>query len=148
MFTISKLNSKQLGDFKNLIQLFEKVFEMPKFVQPNDTYLYELLEGPEFMVFVAYNNEKRIVGGLTAYILKQYYSTRPLVYVFDLAVKKDYQRMGVGSSLIQHIRQYCADQNMEEVFVQADKVDQYAIEFYRSTHTTEEEDVSHFYYKL
>jgi aminoglycoside 3-N-acetyltransferase I len=36
----------------------------------------------------------------------------------------------------------------EEVFVQADKIDTNAVDFYRSTKPTEEEQVLHFYYRL
>jgi aminoglycoside 3-N-acetyltransferase I len=43
---------------------------------------------------------------------------------------------------------YCRERGYEEVFVQADKVDDYAIDFYRATPITAEEEVVHFYYSL
>jgi aminoglycoside 3-N-acetyltransferase I len=36
----------------------------------------------------------------------------------------------------------------EEVFVQADEADDYALDFYRTTKPTNEEKVRHFYYSL
>ncbi|WP_342775446.1 hypothetical protein [Leptospira ilyithenensis] len=42
---------------------------------------------------------------------------------------------------------YCKQNGVEEVFLQADLGDDYAIEFYRSTGTTPE-SVVHFYYPL
>ena len=44
--------------------------------------------------------------------------------------------------------QILQSKNLEELFVQADKVDDYAIDFYRATGPTNEEQVIHFYYSL
>lgn len=92
--------------------------------------------------------EQKVIAGLTVYVLDQYYSEKPLAYIYDLAVLNEYQRMGVGRKLIAFIRELCRQKGFEEVFVQADKVDDYAIDFYRSTQPTDEEQVVHFYYKL
>jgi len=79
--------------------------------------------------------------------LRQYYSTSPLVYIYDLAVAPEYQRKGIGKMLITEIQSYCKDIGVEEVFVQADVADDYALDFYRST-GARGEDVVHFYYPL
>ena len=143
---IKKLGHYDLNYFKDLIRVFEDVFEMEKFTMPDDDYLQQLLEKDSFLVFVALSEDK-VVGGLTAYILQQYYSVRPLVYIYDLAVKTNYQRQGIGSILIAGITNYCRETGMEEVFVQADEEDGYALEFYHSTGATAEK-VVHFYYPL
>lgn len=143
---IKKLGHYDLNYFKDLIRVFEDVFEMEKFTIPDDDYLQQLLEKDSFLVFVALSEDK-VVGGLTAYILPQYYSVRPLVYIYDLAVKTNYQRQGIGSILIDGITNYCRETGMEEVFVQADEEDGYALEFYHSTGATAEK-VVHFYYLL
>ena len=143
---IKKLGNYDLNYFKDLIRVFEDVFEMKKFIMPDDDYLQQLLENGSFLVFVALS-EGKVVGGLTAYILQQYYSVRPLVYIYDLAVKTNYQRQGIGSLLIAGITNYCRETGMEEVFVQADEEDGYALEFYHSTGATAEK-VVHFYYPL
>lgn len=90
----------------------------------------------------------KIVGGLSVYILEQYYSKKPLAYLYDLAVLKEFQRKGVGRKLMEFVTRYCRQKGIEEVFVQADKADEYAIEFYRSTKPTNEEQVVHFTYRL
>ncbi len=92
--------------------------------------------------------ENQILGGLTVYILDQYYSEQPLAYIYDLAIAKKFQRQGIGKKLITALREYCNENGFEEVFVQADKADDIAIDFYRSTKITAEEQVVHFYYKL
>jgi ribosomal protein S18 acetylase RimI-like enzyme len=143
---IKKLNSKDLGQFKALIFLFENVFEMKDLVIPDDEHLMNLLNDKNFFVFVAIS-ENNVVGGLTSYTLEQYYSKRPLVYIYDLAVKTEFQRRGIGKLLIFAIKDYCMQMGMEEMFVQADEADYHALEFYRGTEGNPEK-VVHFNYPL
>lgn len=144
---IKKLEAKDLSLFKGLINLFEEVFEMKPFKMPRDEYLGGLLANSDFHVFIALQKEA-IIGGLTAYTLYQYYSTKPLAYIYDLAVSRQHQRQGVGKNLIKTTTVYFQQKGYEEVFVQADKADGYAIDFYRQTKPTKEEDVAHFCYTL
>ncbi|PJZ46230.1 GNAT family N-acetyltransferase [Leptospira brenneri] len=143
---IKKLTSSDLNQFIELICVFEDVFEMKNFQIPKSEYLQTLLNRDDFYVFVSIF-EGQVIGGLTTYTLRQYYSEKPLVYIFDLAVLTKYQRQGIGKSLIQSINSYCKDLGVEEVFVQADLVDDYALDFYRST-GARAEGVVHFYYPL
>lgn len=145
---IKKLNKSDLPEFIQLIKVFEDVFEMKGFVMPPQEHLQQLLSDEKFIVFVALDEKNNVVAGLTAYTLVQYYSTKPLAYIFDLAVATHLQRKGIGKRLITGINKYCRDAGMEEVFVQADKVDEYALDFYRKNNPTDEEDVSHFYFKF
>jgi len=144
---IEKLGKNNLTKFTELIRLFEEVFEMPDFSLPGSTHLRSLLGNKSFLVFIA-EKDNRVVGGLTAYVLEQYYSSQPLAYIYDLAVGRAHQRQGIGKKLVEAIHLYCKDNGFEEVFVQADKIDRHAVDFYRSTKPTEEEDVFHFYYLL
>lgn len=141
------LQSHNLDELKELILLFEDVFEMKNFKIPDETHLRKLLAKENFFAVVAKTNDK-IIGGLTIYVLDQYYSHKPLAYIYDLAVLTNYQRKGVGKSLIAFTNNFCKQKGFEEVFVQADKVDDYAIDFYRTTKPTNEEQVVHFYYTL
>ena len=143
---IKKLSREDLNLFKELILLFEDVFEMKDFRAPGDRHLLKVLSTSGFFVFVASANGK-VVGGLTAYTLEQYYSTRPLVYIYDLAVATQLQRKGIGSMLMSAITSHCREMGMEEVFVQADDVDLHALEFYRHTGGNAE-SVVHFTYPL
>ncbi|WPP50695.1 GNAT family N-acetyltransferase [Catalinimonas niigatensis] len=143
---IKKLETHDIDQFIALIRVFEDVFEMKAFLMPERHYLQQLLAKDDFFVFVALS-EGNVLGGLTSYTLQQYYSTSPLVYIYDLAVQTDFQRKGIGKKLISAITKYCKEMDMEEVFVQADEVDDYALDFYRSTGATSEK-VVHFYYPL
>ncbi|KAA5549162.1 GNAT family N-acetyltransferase [Adhaeribacter rhizoryzae] len=143
---IRKLDSQEIQLFKELIRVFEVVFEMKDFRIPEDEYLQKLLAQEGFYVFVTLQDAE-VIGGLTAYTLNQYYSRLPLVYIYDLAVATQFQRKGIGQKLISGITSYCKQIGVEEVFVQADEVDDYALDFYHKTGATAEK-VVHFYYPL
>lgn len=141
------LTSNDLDTFIALIALFEEVFEMEDFVCPSKIHLSTLLAKEDFRAIVALS-EGQVLGGLTLYFLPQYYAHKPLAYLYDLAVKTEFQRQGIGKQLMTFTQQYCKKAGFEEIFVQADKVDVHALNFYRATDPTGEEDVSHFYYRL
>lgn len=143
---IKQLEYYDIALFQALIRVFEDVFEMQDFQMPDEKYLQQLLHQDGFYIFVAVVDNK-VVGGLTAYTLQQYYSTRPLVYIYDLAVLTLYQRQGIGKKLIASVNNYCQSIGVEEVFVQAEEVDNDALDFYHSTGATAEK-VVHFYYPL
>ncbi|HEX2919688.1 MAG TPA: GNAT family N-acetyltransferase [Bacteroidales bacterium] len=144
---IKILQQNNIEEFCELISVFENVFKMDPYTRPGETHLKKLLQNNHFYAIVTLV-EKRIIAGLTLYVLDQYYSEKPLAYIYDLAVLPEYQRKGIGRRLVEFTNEYCMKNGFEEVFVQADKVDDYAIEFYRSTKPTDEEQVVHFYYKL
>ncbi|RPD43779.1 GNAT family N-acetyltransferase [Paracnuella aquatica] len=144
---IQILDANNLTAFKGLIAVFERSFEMAHFRMPADAHLKSVLSRDHFFAVVA-SVDGNVVGGLTFYVLDQYYAEKPLAYIYDLAVLPEYQRMGIGKKLIDTTNEYCRQQGFEEVFVQADKVDAHALLFYRATKPTEEEEVVHFYYTL
>ena len=144
---IQILQSNDLEELNELISVFGNVFEMGNFKRPSQAHLQNLLNKENFFAVVA-KNENRVIAGLTGYVLDQYYAERPLAYIYDLAVLKQHQRKGVGKRLIEFTTQFCREKGFEEVFVQADKVDDHAIDFYRSTKPTDEEQVVHFYYAI
>jgi ribosomal protein S18 acetylase RimI-like enzyme len=141
---IVKLTGKDLDKFIQLIKLFETVFEMEDLQMPDSEYLRDQLLKTDFLVFVAIAGNT-VVGGLTAYTLNQYYSKTPQVYIYDLAVKSTMQRKGIGKLLIAAIKDYSRNIGIGQMYVQADKIDDHAIDFYRSTGGTEQE-VIHFNY--
>ncbi|WP_375578279.1 GNAT family N-acetyltransferase [Marivirga tractuosa] len=144
---IQIIQANRIDDLLALISVFEDVFEMEKFVVPSQTHLQKLLNNEHFLAVVAKSNEK-VIAGLTVYVLDQYYSERPIAHIYDLAVSTSYQRKGIGSKLIAFANEYCKQSGFEEVFVQAEKDDDYAIDFYRSTKPAEELEAVHFSYKF
>lgn len=147
MTAIQLLKHNDLDQLNELISVFENVFEMDSFKRPSKAHLQKLLDKDTFFAVVA-TTENKVIAGLTVYLLDQYYSERPLAYIYDLAVLTAYQRKGIGKKLIEFTTEYCRNKGFEEVFVQADKVDDYAIDFYRLTRPTNEEQVVQFSYVL
>lgn len=92
-FIVRQLTSQDLNLFQELIFVFEDVFAMQNFTIPNQNHLQNLLDKPDFMVFVALL-ENKVVGGLTAYILTSYFFQSSDVYILDLAIKREFQRKG------------------------------------------------------
>lgn len=138
------------GDTKSLsevLRLFEDVFEMKGFRHPDLEHLRDILSSDMLRVIVARQYEQ-IVGAMTVYVLPNLYETRPLAYIMDLAVDRDFQRKGIGTQLMEYIRKVAGQEGFSEVFVQADRPDDYALDFYRKTNPSAEEDVVHFYYSL
>lgn len=143
---IQKLSYRDIDSFIELLDVFEEVFEMKNFEMPSVVHLEELLGKNDFFVFVA-RSEGTIVGGLTAYSLTQYFSESPLLYIYDVAVLKKYQRKGIGKKLLMGVKDYCRETGIDEIIVQADEADEHAIEFYQST-GAKAAKVVQFYYAL
>lgn len=138
--------SSHVSSFKNLILLFQKIFEEPVAKLPDDKYLRRVLAKPEFLVFTAEVNGE-VIGGLTAYLLDKYYYEGSEIFIYDLAVKKDYQRKGIGKRLIAAVQEYGRSVGVRDIFVAAAREDHQALDFYRATGGLEEE-VVHFNYTL
>ena len=141
-----KLTNKDLPVLTALVRIYEEVFEMKEFAMPPSSHLQSLLEKDQLIFFVALSDHQ-VIGGLTAYILPSVYSESSEVYVYDLAVRTEYQRTGIGRKLIDELKTYCRLLGSKEIFVQADLEDQHAIDFYRAT-GGQSENVIHFSYVL
>jgi ribosomal protein S18 acetylase RimI-like enzyme len=144
--TFRKLSYEDLPVLTALIKVYEEVFEMKDFRMPSAGHLQSLLEKEHIIFFVALSGSQ-VIGGLTAYVLPSVYFESSEVYVYDLAVKTEYQRKGAGRTLIDELKTYCRNLGSKEIFVQADLEDQHAIDFYRATGGISE-DVIHFSYGL
>ena len=132
-----------IGAFIELIRLYDDVFEMENFRIPPKEHLQKILSNDSNISIVALMDNK-VIGGLSGYILDQYYSEKPLFYLYDLAVAKTHQRKGIGKQLINFLLEYCMQKGFEEAYVQADKVDEHALAFYRGTRMKNEEEVHQF----
>ncbi|HSF87821.1 MAG TPA: GNAT family N-acetyltransferase [Saprospiraceae bacterium] len=144
-FEIKILGTANLEAFTQLLDVFDIVFEYEASPRPDDAYLERLLNKDSFIVIVAMQ-EDTVIAGLTAYVLDQYHSTLPVLYVQDLAVMHDFQRKGVGSKLMEYVVRYARDHGFQQMFIQAELEDDYAVEFYRKTKPTGELMAVHFYY--
>lgn len=129
---VKKLTGDDVEPFIELIDLFRDVLETDRITKARPEHLHRLLARPDFVVFVA-RFANQVVGGLTAYLLPQYHSEKPVVYLYDIAIGTAYQGQGVGTKLLTQLMHYCRSMGAEELFVQADIEDSQAIHFYRAT---------------
>lgn len=149
--SIKKLAPEDSKAFAALIQLFQVAFEHEEKPEPDLHYLQALLQDARFWVFVAIKTapgeEPLVVGGLTAYMLYEYYEAKPLIYLYDLAVKEAFQRRGIGQKLVSALKAHSQGYGAVQLFVQADLEDEHALEFYRASGATAT-SVVHFNYEL
>jgi aminoglycoside 3-N-acetyltransferase I len=128
---IKKLGNKDLLLFQKLILLFSNVFEMDNNASAKKSYLKSLLSNTAFIALVIFH-EDEIVGGLTAYELPLYYAEYSEIYIYDVAIKRQFQRMGFGNKLLSSLKKYCRKNTIKEFFVEAHEEDKHSVSFYHS----------------
>ena len=97
----------------------------------SDAYLNRLLAREDFWAIAACVDDL-IVGGLTAHTLPMTSSSSAEIFVYDIAVRSDYQRQGVGRRLLADLRTRAAASGISVVFVSVDNADTEALDFYRA----------------
>lgn len=144
--TTRRLTTDEVTVFQSVLALFEEVFAMKHGANLPQEYLGTVLGDPHFSVLIA-EHDNQVVGALTAYTLSSYYSEKPLLYLYDLAVRATMQRQGVGSTLLKALQNYGQEIGAAEMFVQADLEDGYALDFYQKNGGTPE-SVVHYTYPI
>jgi aminoglycoside 3-N-acetyltransferase I len=140
----TQLQSQDLTRFRELMTVFADAFEDPHAygdAPPSDAYLQRLLAKPTVIALAA-EVEGTVVGGLVAYVLEKFERERSEIYIYDLAVAASHRRQGIARDLILELKRIAADVGAYVIYVQADLVDDPAIQLYTSLGTRE--DVLHF----
>ena len=128
---IRQLTSKDLDTFRDLISLLNQVFEAPDNI-PRDGYLHALLNNPSFIAIGVMHN-KEVIGGLTAYLLPMTTTETSEVFIYDIAIREDHQRTGVGRQLLSELNDCCSLKGIRQIFVDASEMDEHAVKFYQAT---------------
>ncbi len=97
----------------------------------SDSYLDQLLGRDEFWAVAAFAGDD-IIGGVTAHTLPMTGTESSEIFIYDIAVRSDYQRNGIGRHLMAAVCEQAFQAGVEEVFVPADNDDAHALDFYRS----------------
>ncbi len=146
LITYKKLSHTDVPTLTELVKTYADVYETENFSMPHKEYLQTLLD-KDNVVFCVALLDNLLIGGLTAYILPSVYYASSQVYIYDLAVKQNMQRQGIGKKIIAFLKNCCIELGHKEIYVQADFEDQYAIDFYKAT-GGHPEKVIHFSYDL
>ena len=112
--------------FATMAEVFEEDCETL-----TDAYIDRLLAREDFWAIAAYFDDQ-IIGGVTAHILPMTRTASSEVFVYDIAVRKDHRRKGVGQRLITELQESAAAQGIKVLFVAADNDDPHALDFYRA----------------
>ena len=148
--TTKRLTMKDVGAMRHVNALFADVFQMPDEYlgkQPTDDYLRNWLADTHNIALVAMQDDV-VVGALAGYLLQKFEQQRSELFVYDLAVRKDLQRLGVGTKLMQAVRIEARKLGAYVVFLEADFDDIDAIAFYRSLKPTEDSSAQHFDFEV
>lgn len=97
----------------------------------SDDYLDSLLNREDFWAIAAFVSND-MVGGITAHTLPMTKSESSEVFIYDIAVKRDYQRQGIGRHLMIALGELVTAAGIREVFVCADNEDIHALDFYHA----------------
>jgi aminoglycoside 3-N-acetyltransferase I len=97
----------------------------------SDAYIDSLIAREDFWAIAAYSDDQ-IIGGITAHTLPMTRTASSEVFVYDIAVRSDYWRKGVGRHLMGELRDIAAAQGIRVSFVAADNDDPHALDFYRA----------------
>lgn len=115
---------------RTMFSMMAAVFEEPR-GDLSDDYIAGLLSRPGFWAIAAIDGDE-VVGGITAHTLPMTRRPGSEVFLYDIAVRVDRQREGIGRGLVAHLREAAATEAIDTVFVPADDEDDHAIEFYRA----------------
>lgn len=143
-YSVKQLTANDLALMHGLLDCFGEAFNEGDTYganRPDADYLQDLLGSETFIALVALR-EDAVVGALAAYELKKFEQQRSELYIYDLAVAAPYRRQGVATSLIRSLQTIASERGAWVIFVQADYVDEPAVNLYEKLGTREE--VLHF----
>ena len=129
-YRVARLVAGDVAVAKKLLSIMAAVFE-EEHDELGDAYVAGLLGREQLWLLAAMLGEE-IAGGLTAHTLAMTRSESSEIFIYDIAVRVDHQRKGVGRLLMSHLRSLAREAGIHDIFVPADDEDAHALEFYRA----------------
>jgi tRNA (adenine37-N6)-methyltransferase len=127
---IARLGVDDVPRARAALEMMHDVFDEDPEVL-SDGYLTRLLADETFWAIGAFEDGVPI-GCITGHELAMTRHERSELFVYDLAVRVDDQRRGVGRRLVEALVTGAADRGIDVVFVPADDDDTHALAFYTS----------------
>jgi ribosomal protein S18 acetylase RimI-like enzyme len=78
---------------------------------------------------VAFDGEEP-VGHLLAYELLRRHGDEPKMHLYEIGVREDYRRRGIGRRLVEHFAELCRERGARRAFVLTDEANEAAMAFY------------------
>lgn len=126
-----RLGADDLSLARETFAMMVTVFEEEDALPLSDGYLHELLCRESFWAMAAVL-DGQVLGGLTAYALPMTRSPSAELFIYDLAIRPEHQRTGIGARLVGLLCSQAAAAGVTTVFVPADNDDTHALDFYRA----------------
>jgi aminoglycoside 3-N-acetyltransferase I len=126
---IERLGSSDRSEARRLFSMLAEAFDEKRDLL-SDAYLYQLLCREDFWALAAFVGDD-IVGGVTAHTLPMTRQESSEMFVFDIAVRSDHRRKGIGRRLLESLSKRASESGIRELFLAADNADEHALEFYR-----------------
>jgi aminoglycoside 3-N-acetyltransferase I len=115
---------------RRLFALMAEVFDEDS-EQLSDGYLGRLLGRADFWAIAAFVGDD-IIGGITAHTLPMTRTESSEIFIYDVAVREDHRRKGVGRQLMTALQEGARAVGIYDLFVPADDDDIHALDFYRA----------------
>jgi aminoglycoside 3-N-acetyltransferase I len=96
----------------------------------SDAYVDRLLAREDFFAIAALAGD-RVAGGLTAYVIALTRKQASEVFIYDVAVRSEDRRKGIGRELVSALRNAACTKGCGDAFVLAENGDADALNFYR-----------------
>lgn len=143
MIEIQRVGPGDVSKMEAANRLFSDVFGEEGYHGPpaSRDHLDRLLADNKFIALTAHI-EGEMVGALAGYELVKFEAERSEIYIYDLAVREQYRRLGVASALIEALKPIARERGAWVIFVQADPPDAPAVALYDKLGNREE--VLHF----
>ena len=129
MATIRRLSADDGALADATFALIAEVFE-DEYESRGDS-LPSLLADDRFWAFAVLDGDE-VIGGLTAHVVPMTRDATDELFIYDVAVRAEHQRLGVGRRLLAHLRAQAAQAGITDMFVPADNDDTHALDFYRA----------------
>ena len=129
---VVRLQRQDLALARDTFAMMGEVFAEDSWLPLSDRYLTEVLGQGRVWVYAAVLDSVPI-GGVTAHVLPMTRGETSEMLIYDLAVRDDWRRRGVGRALVQQLLKGAAAAGIGEVWVPADNDDLHALDFYRHT---------------
>jgi len=131
MVEIKRLQVNDLELVRQLIHLFQIEDDIAQPTYASKERLLELLSNPSFYMIAAFQNGI-LVGGLTAYILRMYKEDIAKVLLYEIEVRQEWRRQGLGTLLINHLIACARQAGAKKILIPVTNTNQSALSFYKA----------------
>ncbi|MDX2193012.1 MAG: GNAT family N-acetyltransferase [Gemmatimonadales bacterium] len=128
--SIRRLGADDVALARATFTVMQRAFDQEPAELP-EAYLAALLARDAFWALAAMHGEEPL-GGLTAHEMPMTRSPSRELFIYDLAVRADRQRRGIGRALVEALRAAGAAEGIATCIVPADDDDAHALDFYRA----------------